>query len=83
MYPFYEDRLVPYLRVGGGYMDAEVEVGSFDDSDGDFAWNLGAGLDFYVTDQISIGPNFKYVWGTGDLDELEYFVSTFSVSFHF
>jgi len=83
MYPFYEDRLTPYLRIGGGYMDAEIEVGSLDDSESDFAFNLGAGLDYYVTDQISIGPNAKYVWGTGDLDELEYFVSTFSVAFHF
>jgi len=83
MYPFYEDRLTPYLRIGGGYMDAEIEVGSLDDSESDFAFNLGVGLDFYVTDQISIGPDAKYVWGAGDLDELEYFVATFSVAFHF
>jgi opacity protein-like surface antigen len=83
MYPFYEDRLTPYLRMGGGYMDAEIEVGSLDDSESDFAFNLGIGMDFYVTDHFSIGPNVKYVWGAGDLDELEYFVSTFSVAFHF
>lgn len=83
MYPIYNDRLVPYLRIGGGYMDAEIEVGSLDESDEDFAFNLGGGLDYYVTDQISLGLDGKYVWGTNDLDDLEYFVGTVNLAFHF
>ncbi len=83
MYPVYNDRLVPYLRVGGGYMDAEIDVLGVDDSDEDFAFNLGGGLDYYVTDQISLGLDGKYVWGTGDLDELEYFVGSINAAFHF
>jgi opacity protein-like surface antigen len=64
-------------------MDAEIDVGSRDEDEGDFAWNLGGGIDFFVTDQISLGLDGKYVWGTGDLDELEYFVGTVGVAFHF
>lgn len=83
MYPTYDDKLVPYLRIGGGIMDAEIDVGTIDDDESDFAWNLGGGLDYFVNDQISLGLDAKYVWGTGDLDELEYFVGTASVSYHF
>jgi opacity protein-like surface antigen len=83
MYPVYNDRLVPYVRIGGGYMDGEIEVGGLNESDEDFAFNLGGGLDYYVTDMISLGLDGKYVWGTGDLDDLEYFVATANVAFHF
>lgn len=83
MYPVYNDRLVPYLRLGGGYMDAEVEILNLSEEEEDFAFNLGAGLDYYVMRQVSLGLDGKYVWGTGDLDELEYFVGTINVAFHF
>ena len=83
MYPVYNDRLVPYLRAGVGYMDAEANAGSFDADDEDFAINFGGGLDYYVTDQISLGLDGKYVWGTGDLDDIEYFVGTINAAFHF
>jgi opacity protein-like surface antigen len=83
MYPVYNDRLVPYVRIGGGYMDGEIEVAGLNESDEDFAFNLGGGLDYYVTDLISLGLDGKYVWGTGDLDDLEYFVGTANVAFHF
>ena len=83
MYPVYNDRLVPYVRIGSGYMDGEIEVAGFNFSDEDFAFNLGGGLDYYVTDLISLGLDGKYVWGAGDLDDLEYFVGTANVAFHF
>jgi opacity protein-like surface antigen len=83
MYPVYNDRLVPYLRVGGGYMDAKASAGSLDASNEDFAFNFGGGLDYYVTDQVSIGLDGKYVVGTGDLDAVEYFVGTINAAFHF
>jgi opacity protein-like surface antigen len=83
MFPVYNDKLVPYIRFGGGYMDAEIDAGSIDDDESDFAWNLGGGIDFFATDRISLGLDGKYVWGTGDLDELEYFVGSALVAFHF
>ena len=83
MYPVYNDRLVPYLRAGVGYMDKEASAGSFKSSDSDAAINLGGGLDFYVTDRFSLGLDGKYVWGTGDLEAIEYFVGTINAAFHF
>ena len=84
MYPVYNDRFVPYLRVGGGYMSAEADLdggGNYDDDD--FAWNLGGGLDFFVNDKVSLGLDGKYVWGTGDLDDLKYFFGAARVGYHF
>ena len=69
MYPFYEDRLTPYLRIGGGYMDAELKSAVLMIVNQTSPLTSESGLDYYVTDQISIGPNAKYVWGTGDLDD--------------
>jgi opacity protein-like surface antigen len=83
MYPVYNDRLVPYLRVGGGYMDVKASAGSLDANNEDFAYNFGGGVDYYVTDQVSIGLDGKYVVGTEDLDAVEYFVGTINAAFHF
>ena len=83
MYPVYNDILVPYLRAGVGYMDKEASAGSFEMSDSDAAINLGGGLDYYVTDQFSLGIDGKYIVGTGDLEPIEYFVGTINAAFHF
>ena len=83
MYPIYNDKIVPYLRAGVGYMDKEASAGSIETSDSDAAINLGGGLDFYVTGQFSLGLDAKYVWGTGDLEAIEYFVGTINAAFHF
>ena len=83
MYPVYNDRFVPYIRLGGGYMSADTDTNGIDFDDQDFAWNLGGGTDFYVTDHVSLGLDGKYVWGTGDLDDLDYFVGTVGVGYHF
>ena len=83
LYPVYKDRLVPYLRVGFGYMDVEADAGIFSADEDDLAFNFGGGLDYYVTDQVSLGIDGKYVWGTDDLDDVEYFVGTIRAAYHF
>ena len=83
MYPLMNDRLVPYVRIGGGYMDAEANAGKFDASESDFACNLGGGFFVFATDSLSLGLDGKYVWGTGDIDGIEYFVGTARIAFHF
>lgn len=83
MVPVYNDRLVPYVRLGGGYMSADADMSGTDFDENDFAWNLGAGADYFVTDKVSLGLDGKYVWGTDDLDNLEYFVGTVRVAYHF
>lgn len=83
MYPVFDDRLVPYLRFGGGYMDAEIDAGGDDDDENDLVMNLGGGIDYFLNEIVSLGLDGKYVWGRGDLDELEYFVGTVRLGFHF
>jgi len=74
-----ENGFVPYLRLGGGYMDAEVD----NENDNDFAWNIGIGVDYYFTPEISMGLDGKYVIGTGDVDDINYFTGSVLVGFHF
>ena len=80
----WEDRLFPYLRIGGGYMSAEVDfTGGNDTDDGGFAYDVGLGFDVFVKDQISVGFDGKRVWGTGDVSEFNHFVGTLRVGYHF
>jgi opacity protein-like surface antigen len=81
MYPLFQDRLVPYVRLGGGLMHAELEN---EDEDG-LAWNIGAGMDYFINPNISIGIDGKYVWGSVELNDvqIEYFVGSLVVGFHF
>jgi opacity protein-like surface antigen len=80
----WEDRLFPYLRIGGGYMSAEVDLsGGNDTDDGDFAYDVGLGFDVFVKDHISIGLDGKRVWGNGNVSELNHFVGTLRVGYHF
>lgn len=79
-----DNKVVPYARIGIGIMDAKVDFGSFgSDRDSDLAFNLGAGIDVFLTDNVSVGLDGKYVWGTGDVDDLNYFVSGVTLACHF
>ena len=60
-------------------MYAELEN---EDSE-DFAWNLGIGADYFFTPNISVGLDGKYVVGTGDTEDINYFVGSVLVGFHF
>jgi opacity protein-like surface antigen len=81
MYPLFENRLVPYVRLGGGFMHAELEN---EDQDGS-AWNIGTGIDYFINQNISIGIEGKYIWGAVELNDvqIEYFVGSFVIGFHF
>jgi hypothetical protein len=79
----WEDRVFPYLRLGAGWMETEVDIRSNDRNDGDFAYNVGLGFDVFVKERISIGLDGKRVWGTGDVSEFNHFVGTLRVGYHF
>ncbi len=54
--------LTPYLGGGIGYADSEVEHGLvMNGSGGDFAWQLGAGLNFAMTEKMSLGIGYRYM----------------------
>jgi len=79
----WEDRIFPYVRIGGGYMIGEIDsdIGNSDESD--FAYNVGLGCDVFVLDRISVGLDGKHVWGTGDVSEFNHSVFTVRAAYHF
>jgi hypothetical protein len=79
----WENRLFPYLRLGAGWMETEVDIRGNDRNNGDFAYNVGLGFDVFVKERISIGLDGKRVWGTGDVSEFNHFVGTLRVGYYF
>ena len=79
----WEDRIFPYVRIGGGYMIGEIDsdIGNSDESD--FAYNVGLGCDVFVLDRISVGLDGKRVWGTGDVSEFNHYVFMVRAAYHF
>ena len=60
--------LKPYVGGGVGYASNKVSNGLvMDGSDGGFAWQLGAGLNYRVGDKTSIGLGYRYL----DADSVE------------
>jgi opacity protein-like surface antigen len=79
MYPLFDKRIVPYARIGLGWMFASLDAGDEDN----LAWNFGGGIDYFITPNISIGLDAKYVMGTADLDDIEYLVGSINAAYHF
>ena len=85
------EKVKPFLIVGGGYMRADADVKasvhgfslSDSDSESDPCAELGLGIDFFPTDNVSLGFKGSHVWGFGDLDEIRYFNLTLGAAYHF
>jgi outer membrane autotransporter protein len=81
MYPI--GGFVPYIQVGAGWMWAKTEVRhDGNNTNDDFAWNIGLGLEHYLTPNVSLGLDHKYVIGTGDVDDLRYHQTTLRLTYH-
>jgi opacity protein-like surface antigen len=58
----------PYIGGGVGYADNELKHGLLaDGSGGDFAWQLGAGVNYKIGDKTSIGLGYRYL-DAGDIE---------------
>ena len=57
------DGFVPFVGVGLNYADFDVND--------DIFWNLYAGLEFSVSDQLSLLPRLRLYQGFGDYDDTE------------
>jgi len=79
----WEDTVFPYLRVGGGIMNVEIDSSIADPDDSDFAYDLGLGFDIFVRDSVSVGLDIKHVWGTGDVTEFNHWAGTIRAAYHF
>jgi opacity protein-like surface antigen len=79
-------RAQPFLRVGVGAMDAEIEstIGpSNRDGETDFAARFGGGVDVYLTEQIVFEAGASYVLPTGDLEDVDYVSFGGGIQFRF
>ena len=57
----------PYIGGGVGYADNELTHGLLaDGSGGDFAWQLGAGVNYKISDGTSVGLGYRYL-DAGDI----------------
>ena len=79
----WEDRIFPYLRIGGGDMGTDLDADNRNSEESDFAYDIGLGTDIFVKDRFSVGLDGKRVWGTGDVSELNHYVLTLRAAYHF
>lgn len=66
----FSEKLNAYLGGGLGFARLEAEAPGYTDDSTDFAWQLGAGLDFELSNGFSLGVGYRYfnVPEVGDTD---------------
>ena len=79
----WQDRVFPYVRIGGGYMDVDIDAKNVDAEENDWAYNVGLGIDAFVTHKLSIGVDAKHVWGTGDTSDFNHWMLSMRAAYHF
>ena len=62
----------PFGVVGVGVTRGSVELGGDSDNGAGFAARLGAGADYWLTESVSVGATYSYVFTTGGADGLDY-----------
>lgn len=81
----------PYLIVGGGIMNAEIESDarfngkpqSFSNTETHPMGKVGVGMDFYLNKDLSVGLEGYYCWGFQEVDELQFANIAILTSMHF
>ncbi|MBW1989043.1 MAG: porin family protein [Deltaproteobacteria bacterium] len=79
----WETSVQPYALLGAGWMDAEAQAPGVDSKDSDFCGQAGLGLDLFPAGALSMGIRGSYVFGTGDVDEVQYTQISGLVMFNF
>ncbi len=77
------EKLKPYLTAGAGIMRGELSVLGMSESETDLCGKIGAGIDYMITDNISLGIEGAYILGFNDLDQIEYLQTTCGIAYHF
>lgn len=63
IYPLGHTRLAPFLLGGGGWYYTTVKgPGNFDDTQNRFGLHAGGGLQFFLSNHISIDSTYRYIW---------------------
>lgn len=79
----WQDKIFPYAKVGVGWMDVEIDANTVNSDESDYAYNVGGGVDFFVTHQLSLGLDGKFVWGTGDVSDFNHLTFSLRAAYHF
>ena len=78
-FPISTEKVKLSTVVGTGVMHADSGL----DDEIDWCGKVGLGLDFFTTQDISIGIEGNYTFGFGDLDDIRYFNFTIGAAYHF
>jgi len=78
-------RFQPYglIGVNGMYVTMKDSPPGIDDSVTDWAFRFGLGLDIYATRNLVVGLEGSYVWGVGDVWEMDYASAGVGILFRF
>ncbi|MFN2378113.1 MAG: outer membrane beta-barrel protein [Candidatus Binatia bacterium] len=78
-------RYQPYVLFGMGYLDLNSPgVDQGDEIAGDdFAMRFGGGLDAYITENLSMGPELAYLLPTGDASDLDMLTLSLGLNYRF
>lgn len=68
IYPLGTTRLAPFILGGGGWYHTTVDgPGNFSDTQSRFGGHAGGGLQFFLTNHVSVDGTYRYIW----LEKLE------------
>ena len=84
-------RFQPFLGGGVGFVNANLDIEerferadlSFEDDNTQFAGRFGGGIDFFVTEHISLFADAAFTMATNDLDDLYYFSTGWGAKYNF
>jgi opacity protein-like surface antigen len=85
-YYFLEDRFQPYVLGGVNFAvsQANGEINSRHSARGaDWSFRMGAGLNIFVAEKVALYVEGTYLWGVGDLWNLDYAPVGAGVEYHF
>jgi len=81
------EKTKPYVVAGIGlmktYEDIDYNGVSSKTNDWGVSFRVGAGVDLYATDRISIGLEGSYATGTGEADHVKYTTLSLGLAYHF
>ena len=69
IHPTLIGRILPYLSGGIGYFFNDMDEDDVDDS---FAYFIGAGVEVFLSNNLSLNLDLKYIWTEIEIDESGY-----------
>lgn len=78
-----DGRFQPFFQLGIGVGQGEVDFKSSSDTTTNAMGRVGLGLESYVNRNVSIGAEFAYDFGFGNLDDFNYYTFGAEVKYHF